>query len=79
MPPGARDEQLELHRAPSAPAAVLLGERDERAADAGAALIGRRDEHPELARVAGDVVETDAAGDLAAPRGDRVDLVDAGA
>jgi hypothetical protein len=71
MPPGARDEQLELDRTESALAAVLLGEGDEGAADAGAAVIGGRDQHPELAHVIRDVVKPDAAGDLAVPGGDR--------
>ena len=50
MRPLARDEQLELHRPQPALAARCLGEVDERAADAHAALIGSGDQHPELAR-----------------------------
>jgi hypothetical protein len=65
MLPLAREQQLELHRPPSALAVVLLGEVDEGAADAGAAMIGRRDQHPELARVIRDVMHPDAADDPA--------------
>ena len=64
-------EQLELHRSHPALAAVLLGEVDEGAADTGAALIWGRDQHPELARVVRDVVNPDAAGDLAVPGSNR--------
>ena len=70
MLPLAREQQLELHGTPPALAVVLLGEGDEGAADAGAALLGRRDQHPELARVIGDVVNPNAADDVAVPRGD---------
>ena len=63
-------EQLELDPRQPALAAVPLGEGDERAADPDAALIGRRDQHPELARVVRDVVQPQAAGDAARPRGD---------
>jgi hypothetical protein len=50
---------------------VLLDEGDEGAADTGAALIWGRDQHPELARVSRDVVDPDAAGNLAVPGRDR--------
>jgi DNA-binding transcriptional LysR family regulator len=50
---------------------LLLGEGDQRAADAGAALIGPRDQDPELAGAVGDVVDADASRDLAVTSGDR--------
>jgi hypothetical protein len=40
MLPLAREQELELHGTPSALAVELLGEGDEGAADAGAALLG---------------------------------------
>jgi hypothetical protein len=43
MLPFAREQQIELHGTPVAVAAVLLGEGDQGAPDAGAAVIGRRD------------------------------------
>jgi len=73
MPPGPREEQLELHRAQPALAAGPFGEVDQRPAHTGAALLGSRDQHPELARVVGDVVDVDAADEPAVP-GDDGDL-----
>ena len=69
--PGAWKEQLEFHRPQAARAAALLGEVDEGASDSGAALFGGRDQHAELARVGRDVVDPDAADDLAVAGGDR--------
>src|SRR5262249_22129493 len=71
MRPVARDEQLELDRAQAALAAVVLDEVQERAADALAAPLRVGDEQPELARVAGDVVQPHAADDRIVLRGDR--------
>jgi hypothetical protein len=51
MPPPPRDEQLELDRSHSAVAAVLLGEVEEGPADTGAAMLGRRNQHPDLSRL----------------------------
>src|ERR671932_648979 len=55
----------------AARAATVLDEVDEGAPDTRAAMAAGGGEHPELARVGGDVAHADAAGDLAAPGGDR--------
>ena len=68
--PLARDEQLELHRPPSALAAAFLDEVQQRPSDARVALVGRRDQDPELARVLGDVVDAHAAHDGPVAAGD---------
>jgi hypothetical protein len=71
MSPGVGNEQLELHHPMPSLARESLGEVDESAADTGAALIGSRNELPELARIGGYVVDHDAADDLAVSDGDR--------
>src|SRR5262249_54168630 len=67
----AGDEQLELHRPAPAVARVALGELHERASDPLSADVGARSQHAELRRVAGDVVDVDAACDPAVRPGDR--------